>query len=79
VEGVGYQPLDPVFLALQWGHDEGVVEGAKNRSDVEEIAEASMGPRRRRRGRQGSFGHRMPRAIKLQWGHDEGVVEGAAF
>ncbi len=118
-------------LKLQWGHDEGVVEGvgytigrfrpadsgrfngattkvswkagrrpvalrpvasrrfngattkvswkaqAGRRAGQSAFAEASMGPRRRGRGRLGRrTASRMLSSVVLQWGHDEGVVEG---
>jgi len=37
---------------LQWGHDEGVVEGGADGRGGRHQAQASMGPRRRRRGRR---------------------------
>jgi len=37
--------------SLQWGHDEGVVEGDYSAPLVQASVPASMGPRRRRRGR----------------------------
>ncbi len=40
---------------LQWGHDEGVVEGQPLTISITTAGEASMGPRRRSRGRRESF------------------------
>ena len=64
--------------ALQWGHDEGVVEGPIGpAASLSVNVDASMGPRRRSRGRPNQAGNNF-KAILLQWGHDEGVVEGHA-
>ena len=41
-------------------------------------ANASMGPRRRCRGRRRAACRAQPDGRKLQWGHDEGVVEGTS-
>jgi len=41
-------------FSLQWGHDEGVVEGRSASTATSAKSWASMGPRRRRRGRLGS-------------------------
>ena len=65
--------------ALQWGHDDGVVEWGIAESAMKIggggwIA-ASMGPRRWCRGMApGSPDHERARVV-LQWGHDDGVVE----
>ena len=40
------------LTALQWGHDEGVVEGERRARRPGRSTVASMGPRRRRRGRR---------------------------
>ena len=46
------EPLElPVNCRLQWGHDEGVVEGVRVQTRLIDGKHASMGPRRRCRGR----------------------------
>ena len=73
-----YSGSDRRRQQLQWGHDEGVVEGSTRAASTSaRRVVASMGPRRRCRGRRCTCRASLfDTGNPLQWGHDEGVVEG---
>ncbi len=60
---------------LKWGHGEVAVEDAAVRSGGDLAPQASMGPRRGRRGRLSEAGRSVVTSLKLQWGHGEVAVE----
>ena len=64
---------------LQWGHVVVDVEGRGQRGNRQVVGRASMGPRRRRRGR-GLAGSMVPgMTTRLQWGHVVVDVEGSVM
>ena len=68
----------PAFVSstLQWGHVVVDVEGAHQWARTHGLP-ASMGPRRRRRGRAAGMPHESAVLLMLQWGHVVVDVEGA--
>ncbi len=69
-------PPDAATVALQWGHVVVDVEGREGGRAVERSEDASMGPRRRRRGRGVYSAGLGRREWQLQWGHVVVDVEG---
>src|SRR3954452_4486716 len=63
------------WASLQWGHGDHAVENAGQDAGLVGGVEASMGPRRSRRG-EPSDGELLANLdIRLQWGHGDHAVE----
>jgi len=61
---------------LQWGHDEGVVEGMTEEPDQGPMVECFNGATTKASWKALGDGWQALGYSTLQWGHDEGVVEG---
>ncbi len=60
---------------LQWGHGDEAVEESTSQAAWAGVRGASMGPRRRSRGRVARIDARLRDESKLQWGHGDEAVE----